>query len=76
MSEKKQYSVNADGWVAGKWQKKGDLVSMTPDQAKYENVTPIVIGIDLATEEDETVTFEVPNDKGKAKNSKGRRSGK
>ncbi len=39
MSEKQDYIVNADGWVAGKRCSKGSIVSLTADEAKYENVT-------------------------------------
>ncbi len=39
MSAKQDYIVNADGWVAGKRCSKGSIVSLTADEAKYENVT-------------------------------------
>lgn len=39
MSKKQDYIVRADGWVAGKWQARGSTVSLTKEQAKYENVT-------------------------------------
>ena len=35
----KNYIVNADGWVAGRFRKKGEVISMKPSAAKYENVT-------------------------------------
>ncbi|MCW8843606.1 MAG: hypothetical protein OQK00_09345 [Rhodobacteraceae bacterium] len=38
MSEKQEYTVKADGWVAGKWRPKGSTVPMTSAEAKYENV--------------------------------------
>lgn len=39
MIKKQDYSVNADGWVAGKWRARGSIVSLTTAEAKYENVT-------------------------------------
>lgn len=39
MSAKQDYTVNADGWVAGKLCFKGDPVQLSPSAAKYENVT-------------------------------------
>lgn len=38
---KKTYDfvVNSDGWVAGYRKKKGDVVTLTKGQAKYEDVT-------------------------------------
>ena len=41
MSETQKYTVNADGWVAGLFRKKGDSVELTDAEAKYEaNITP------------------------------------
>lgn len=56
MAKSSDYIVNADGWVAGKWRARGSVVSMTPNAAKYENVSINVIGIDLASGKSETVT--------------------
>lgn len=39
MSKKQDYTVKADGWVAGKWRARGSTVSLTAAEAKYENVT-------------------------------------
>ncbi len=39
MNDVKTYIVNANGWVAGKYRKAGDPVSLTARQAQYENVT-------------------------------------
>ena len=39
MSKKQDYTVKADGWVAGKWRARGSTVSLTEVEAKYENVT-------------------------------------
>lgn len=38
MSKKQDYTVKADGWVAGKWHARGSTVSLTESEAKYENV--------------------------------------
>lgn len=38
MSAKQDYTVKADGWVAGKWCAGGSTVSLTEAEAKYENV--------------------------------------
>ncbi len=35
---KRDYVTTADGWTAGQWRAKGDTVSLTERQAKYENV--------------------------------------
>lgn len=40
MMSKQEYIVKADGWVGGKYRSKGDPVSMTETEAKYENVAP------------------------------------
>lgn len=40
MSEQKNYTANADGWIAGKRVSKGDPLKLDTSQAKYENVTP------------------------------------
>lgn len=37
MSDKQDYTVLADGWIAGKWHAKGTTVSLTRAEAKYEN---------------------------------------
>ena len=37
MSDKQDYTVLADGWVAGKWRARGTTVSLTSAEAKYEN---------------------------------------
>jgi hypothetical protein len=39
MSAKLEYTVKAAGWVAGQRCKEGDDISLTKDQARYENVT-------------------------------------
>lgn len=39
-SAKKSYVVRADGWVAGKRVKAGDLIELTVKAAKYEPVDP------------------------------------
>ena len=39
MNVKQDYTVKADGWVTGKWCAKGSIVSLTPAEAKYENVS-------------------------------------
>lgn len=41
MSAKQDYTVKADGWVAGKWCAGGSTVSLTEAEAKYENVAPV-----------------------------------
>lgn len=44
MSQKVQtqsYRVTADGWIAGRRAKAGDVVDLTPAQAKYEPVEPV-----------------------------------
>lgn len=38
MRKKQDYTVKADGWVAGKWRARGSTVSLTEAEAKYENV--------------------------------------
>lgn len=38
MSKKQDYTVKADGWVAGKWRARGSTLSLTEAEAKYENV--------------------------------------
>ena len=35
------YTANADGWVAGRRVKKGDVLQLTARAAKYENVTRV-----------------------------------
>lgn len=80
-----EYTARATGWVAGRRVKKGEIVTLTPEQAKYEPVdridlalsvqgadleviairqidgatAPVVVGIDLASGPDVTVTAEV-----------------
>ncbi|MBF9049886.1 hypothetical protein GTA62_13065 [Roseobacter sp. HKCCD9010] len=76
MNEKKDYTVKADGWVAGKWRAKGSTVSLTAVEAKYENVTLVLIGIDLAGGADETVVTEISADKAKAETNKRSRTKK
>lgn len=71
MTTKHDYTVMADGWVAGKWCAGGSIVSLTEAQAKYENVHPVVIGIDLAKGDAETTT-----DKPKGETTKRSRSKK
>jgi len=39
MNNLQTYTVKTDGWVAGKYRKAGDPVSLTARQAQYENVT-------------------------------------
>jgi hypothetical protein len=36
----RDYRVRADGWVAGRRRKEGDIVTLTPRAARYENVEP------------------------------------
>ena len=38
---KADYTVNADGWIAGQRVAKGDKVSLSEEEAKYENVSPV-----------------------------------
>ncbi|MEO1950676.1 hypothetical protein [Thioclava sp.] len=38
---KGSYTVLADGRVAGERKKKGDVIELTADQAKYENVASV-----------------------------------
>lgn len=38
MSKKQDYTVKADGWVAGKWRARGSTLPLTEAEAKYENV--------------------------------------
>lgn len=35
------YRVLADGWINGRRRKKGEIVTLTPRAAKYENVEPV-----------------------------------
>lgn len=35
------YTVDAAGWVAGRWRKAGAEIALTPAEAKYERVTPV-----------------------------------
>ena len=58
--EKKTYRVKAAGRVAGTYREEGAIIELTATQAKYENVSPIEIGIDLAKGEDETVVTKAP----------------
>ena len=39
MSKTLDYTVKADGWVAGQRCKAGDDIRLTKDQARYENVS-------------------------------------
>ena len=59
MAGVKKYMVRASGRIAGTPRKEGDVVELTPAQAKYENVTEVVIGIDLAKGKDESVVTPV-----------------
>ncbi|MCF6432909.1 hypothetical protein [Leisingera sp. MMG026] len=36
--KKEDYVTTADGWTAGQWRPRGAPVSLTKEQAKYENV--------------------------------------
>ena len=65
MNEKQDYITKADGWVAGKWRAKGSPLSLTSTQAKYESVEPVIIGVDLAKGEDETVVAPLNYEKGR-----------
>ncbi len=56
---KLDYVTKADGWTAGQWRPKGTPLKLTEAQAKYENVSPLTIGVDLASGPDETVVAEV-----------------
>ena len=60
MAGVKKYMVLASGRIAGVPRKDGDVVELTPAQAKYENVTEVVIGIDLAKGKDESAVATVP----------------
>ncbi|UWQ00853.1 hypothetical protein K3X44_10035 [Aliiroseovarius crassostreae] len=67
-TEKKSYRVLASGWIADRWRKEGATVELTKTQAKYENVTPVVIGVDLAKGPDKTIVAPAPTAKrGRAK---------
>lgn len=71
MSKELDYTVNADGWIAGKWRAQSSVVSLTPNAAKYENVSPaMIVGIDLASGKSETVTTEITPKTTKRKSSK------
>lgn len=39
MTRTREYVVEADGWVAGRWRARGSLLMLSDPQAKYENVT-------------------------------------
>lgn len=42
MSSKQKYSATIDGWVAGRRVMSGEIIELTPAQAKYEtNVAPV-----------------------------------
>ncbi len=49
MSDRQEYTVRSDGWVAGKWRAGGSTVVLTIAQAKYENVA--IAGADPAPDE-------------------------
>ena len=71
MSEKMNYTVKADGWVAGTYCKEGTPIEMTEAEAKYEtNLQPVVTGIDLANGTDETVVAPVTKPKANKRSRK------
>jgi hypothetical protein len=39
MKTTNDYTVNSDGFVAGRWRAKDSTVTLSPAAAKYENVT-------------------------------------
>ena len=77
MSKTRDYKVKASGRIAGTWRAEGEIVSLTPAQAKYEHVEPIAIGIDTARKEDEQ-TEKAPDlaDKAEAEETKRSRARK
>lgn len=43
MTEKKDYIAAADGWIAGRPVKAGDMVRLTEREARYEPVQPAAV---------------------------------